>query len=299
MTVNWPSWNGLTSWLWSPAQVAAPPQTLLDLQPLRRAKPLQRDQFKKSYSTEPDTWNLPPVTLSSWKDRVVNYAARWVPGTQGYLGGFVGQRLNLAVQSAQKELAAGVCEEWGANRGARVDQYARVSQMSVGGKWCGFFVGFNYHQAGFKHVPQLASMLKARNFFLYYHWNSGKDTSSLARHKLQGSTRQYFMLEESPSRAWIKQNQKQFPHFDVHANTFNYRNLPIKPGDVVLFERQNSSQVTHVAMVESYDPGSGRLVTIEGNVSNKVVRKSYDLTNPSVRRDISGFGRPAAGDFTA
>ena len=39
------------------------------------------------------------------------------------------------------------------------------------------------------------------------------------------------------------------------------------------------------------------LTTIEGNVGNAVVHKSYDLTDPAIRRQISGFGRPAPGDF--
>jgi hypothetical protein len=51
-------------------------------------------------------------------------------------------------------------------------------------------------------------------------------------------------------------------------------------------------------MVKSYDPNTGRLVTIEGNSGNRVCERTYDLSDPAVLARFDGFGRPALGDLT-
>lgn len=184
--------------------------------------------------------------------------------------------------------------------------------MSLGGEWCGFFTGFNYKQNGFKHTSHLASYQKARDFFMYRDYtsktgsakNAENDQTRLA-HEQAGSARQYFMLQESPTIDRVNRNgswgKQRYGHFDAAANTFNYQNLPIRAGDTALFSHG------HVGMVESYNPATGRLVTVEGNTSGMgpdgqrrsqaVVRKEYDLTDPAVRRKFDGFGRPSALDF--
>ena len=66
----------------------------------------------------------------------------------------------------------------------------------------------------------------------------------------------------------------------------------IREGDTALFSRG------HVGLVESYDPTSGRLVTIEGNsIGEAVRRRTYNLNDPRDRAAFEGFGRPARGDF--
>ncbi|MBC7544533.1 MAG: hypothetical protein H7338_17565 [Candidatus Sericytochromatia bacterium] len=221
-----------------------------------------------------------------------------LPFAPGHNDPFLAGRQGRSVAIARTELAAGVGETGGANRGRRIDQYARESRMSTGEKWCGLFVGFAYSRAGFKKPEAMASLYKARLFFLYQSLD-GAD-GSIREHRAQGQLRQFFMLSESPSRAYIRSQPSQFPHFNVDANTFPWRNLPARTGDTVLFERdaRSGSNPTHVGIVESYDRATGRLVTIEGNVSNAVVRKTYDLKDAAVRRQITGIGRPAPGDFT-
>lgn len=201
------------------------------------------------------------------------------------------QAMATSVASARRELSMGVRESGGANRGPRVDLYARTSRMNSGQMWCGFFVGFNYAQAGFKHPDRLASTYKAQRFFLY------QDADQLAEHRAQGSTRQFYTFAESRSRSDLVAGQRNYPHYNVQANTFKWSNMPIRPGDTVIFQRSGQGYPTHIGQVESYDRSTGRLVTIEGNVDDRVVRKTYDLRDPAMRRDIAGIGRPAAGDF--
>ncbi len=218
-----------------------------------------------------------------------------------------------ALSSAVGEWQAGVTENLGKNSGTRVNQYYKNAGFEAGGKggWCGFFVAFNYAQSGFKFSPHLASMEKARDFFMYrqYTDRSASKENKLdtlkQQHQGQGSQRQFFLLENSPTIKYLNEHKNTFKNYTDTATVFNHTNLPIRPGDTVLFDTGDSGG--HVAMVYSYNPNSGKLVTIEGNTtgecvdgkkhSNSVVTKNYDLTLPAVRARFAGFGRPALGDF--
>ena len=83
-------------------------------------------------------------------------------------------------------------------------------------------------------------------------------------------------------------SRRNLPH-EVYTNPAD---LPIRPGDTALWERG------HVGMVESYNRETGILTTVEGNIGNKVGRRTYNLNDPRVRAQFSGFGRPAADDFS-
>jgi peptidoglycan hydrolase-like protein with peptidoglycan-binding domain len=203
-----------------------------------------------------------------------------------------------AVGSAQRELAAGVREDHsiGNNRGARVDQYARNARMPEGGEWCGYFTQFNYSQAaqeaGGDFRGSLHSFQKARSFFNYRDYTNASRSRNQeldtlrSQHEQQGSSRRFMVLEGSTGQDWAARNNRP-------AEVYQPNNLPIRPGDTILFN------FGHVGMVEGYDPATGRLTTVEGNVGNRVQRKTYDLNDPRVRARIEGFGRPAAGDFEA
>ncbi len=199
--------------------------------------------------------------------------------------------------SAQDELTAGVRERGGANRGPRVDEYARRSNMRPG-QWCGFFVGFNLSEGAratggeFEGINGLHSMQKGRSFFEYrsYTNNSRSTNEGLdalrQTHEAQGSTRRWMTLSGSGGQRHASRRDR--PHEVYEPNS-----LPIRPGDVAIFGRG------HLGMVESYDRNTGRLTTVEGNVGNRVQRRTYDLNNPRDRARFEGFGRPARGDFSA
>ena len=198
--------------------------------------------------------------------------------------------------SAQRELQAGVREQGGANRGPRVDEYARRSRMRPG-EWCGFFVGFNLSEGAratggeFEGINGLHSMQKGRAFFEYRSYtNNSRATNDRLdalreSHAAQGSTRRWMTLSGSGGQRHAAARNR--PHEVFEPNT-----LPIRPGDVAIFGRG------HLGMVESYDQSTGRLTTVEGNVGNRVQRKTYDLNNPRDRARFEGFGRPARGDFS-
>lgn len=208
----------------------------------------------------------------------------------------------LAIESARRELERGVCEIGGTNRGPRVDLYAQVAGMSSGRAWCGFFASFNYAQAaratGRRWVGQQAlhSVGKVRAFFLYRSYTQRWTSERVARweairrqHRTERSARRYMVLTGSSGERYARSRRLTC---EVFAG---YRDLPLRAGDYVVWSR--GAGQGHIGLVESYDPAQGRLITIEGNTSNRVRRRSYDLRRADVRAGIDGFGRPALGDF--
>lgn len=216
------------------------------------------------------------------------------------------QRLQQAVEAGLNEWRRGV-RETSQNSSPRIDIYARNAKFGRGYEWCGFFAAFAHSQARFKYPEHYASYQKARDFFMYRNYTdrSQKTNQELDRlrqlHQQQSSTRQYFMLQESPNRNYVRQQGAVFKHYNVDAHTFTWQNLPVQPGDIALFHHG------HVALVVSYDRNTGKLVTVEGNTSGRgpdgkqwnqaVVMKEYDLSKASDRWRFDGFGRPALGDF--
>ncbi|MFO0728804.1 MAG: peptidoglycan-binding domain-containing protein [Myxococcota bacterium] len=203
------------------------------------------------------------------------------------------------IASAQRELAAGVREDHslGDNRSPRIDQYARDAGMPPGGQWCGYFTGFNYAEAAresggrFRENIRFHSMQKARSYFEYRNYTNNSPTENRrldalrTQQEAEGSTRRWMVLSGSGGERHARENQRPY-------ETFEPNNLPIREGDTALFSRG------HVGLVESYDPTSGRLVTIEGNsIGEAVRRRTYNLNDPRDRAAFEGFGRPARGDF--
>jgi hypothetical protein len=303
--------------LMSPQQLAKA-NTPIPLPPLRSAPPAANFTRVSSLLQTGDRLqmtpllparSLPPLQFSAAPKAPATTAvgAAAPVGNTGSLSAQVAQKQRLAAASAEKEWKSGVRESGGANRGPRINQYARNAQFGPGYEWCGFFAAFNLTQVGFKHAPSLASYQKARDFFMYRDYTN-KSAATNQRlddlrkeHQAQGSTRQYFTLQESPNAKYVKDYSRYFSHYNAAANTFNFRNLPIQAGDVALFHHG------HVGMVHSYNPQTGKLVTIEGNTSGKgpdgktwsqaVVMKEYDLSKAADRKRFDGFGRPALGDF--
>ena len=223
------------------------------------------------------------------------------------LNGRLAQIHQIISRSGLQEWQQGVRESGGSNRGARINQYAANAKFGPGYEWCGFFTAWNYSQAGFKYPENFASYQKSRDFFLYRSYTSRdpglhRDLDQLrTQHAASGSSRQYFIMQESPTFDYVSDYRKHYGHVNLAAMTHSWQSLPIQPGDVALFSHG------HVGQVVSYDRSSGRLETVEGNTSGTgpdgkhrsqaVVRKSYDLSKPEDRKRFDGFGRAALGDF--
>lgn len=274
--------------------------------------PAPLPNFSGPFSTQDVNQTNPATDQPPVNQQAPVHQARGVAPLNGPADAQLAELQQRSVASAQQEWQNGVRESGGRNRGPRVDDYARAAQMRPGGEWCGFFTGFNYQQNGFKDNPSLASYQKARDYFMYrtYTSQTGSERNQQnddlrAQHAQSGSSRQYFMLPESPNRQRVSRNgrwgNERYGHYNADANTFNFQNLPVRGGDTALFARG------HVGMVESYNPATGILTTIEGNASGTgadgrrrsqaVVRKTYNLSDPSVRQQFDGFGRPSRFDF--
>ncbi len=228
---------------------------------------------------------------------------------RGQMPAKLNQLHQTIVKSGLKEWTSGVRESGGSNRGPRINQYAANSDFGPGYEWCGFFTAWNYSEAGFKYPEHFASYQKARDFFLYRSYTSRSPALHQQLDQLRtqqtasGSSRQYFIMKESPSFDYVKDHRQYYNHVDLNSMTHTWQNLPIQPGDVALFSHG------HVGMVVSYDQRTGRLETVEGNTSGTgpdgklrhqaVVRKSYDLSKADDRKRFDGFGRAALGDFEA
>ncbi len=204
------------------------------------------------------------------------------------------------MDAARRELELGVREDrprYGDNRGPRIDAYAARGGMRPGGEWCGYFSGFALSEgarasgADFAGVTSMHSMQKARSFFEYRSYTNASRAENerldalRARHEAEGSTRRWMVLSGSGGERHARTHDR--PHETFEPNT-----LPLRAGDVAIFSRG------HVGLVESYDPASGRLVTIEGNSLGEAVRRrTYDLNDPAARAGFEGFGRPARDDY--
>lgn len=94
-----------------------------------------------------------------------------------------------------------------------------------------------------------------------------------------------------PKFAWCPSGKKWFQSTgqwqDGHSGY-----IP-KPGDIIFFnfsDDRNSTDADHVGIVESCDGST--VYTVEGNTSNSVARRSYNIGQSS----IMGYGTPAYGN---
>ena len=145
------------------------------------------------------------------------------------------------------------------------------------GDWCGMFVGA---ELGLNRRARegIASTSKALGFFT-----------------TPDSGRQFFMLEgtDTAGKQWTNHGALQN---GLPEERYTPEHLPIRPGDVVIFDDGFKGGTGHIGMVRSYEPPI--LTTVEGNVDGgKVVVRTYDLSDPEVAAQFDGFGRPALTDF--
>lgn len=145
------------------------------------------------------------------------------------------------------------------------------------GDWCGMFVGA---ELGLNRSSRegIASTSKALGFFT-----------------TPDSGRQFFMLEgtDTAGKQWTNHNALQN---GLPEERYTPENLPIRPGDVVIFDDGFKGGTGHIGMVRSYEPPI--LTTVEGNSDGgKVMVHTYDLSDPEVAAQFDGFGRPALADF--
>ena len=66
-----------------------------------------------------------------------------------------------------------------------------------------------------------------------------------------------------------------------------------REGDAIYFQNPSTGRIHHVGIVVAFDPLSQRVYTVEGNTSNAVRIRHYDLNSPR----IHGYGRNGGTSF--
>ena len=119
--------------------------------------------------------------------------------------------------------------------------------------WCGAFAMSMQRQSG--ATPELAAFMQGTEGVISllrygaHHWiQVGGAWMEVER---------YHDQERHSRRSWRE--------IDPAAEHHDPRAFDIRPGDVVLLDLQRGTRPDHIAMVRSYDPGTGTLVTVGGN----------------------------------
>jgi hypothetical protein len=204
-----------------------------------------------------------------------------------------------AVRVAQSQLGV---REASPNRGPEIDRYASTAGMPSGTAWCGYFASYCYTQAAqaqgrdFAGQRRLHSVGKTRDYYVYRSytdtWTADRVSAweaERADDAASGSQRRFMALAGSEGAEFGARRSASVEVFQSHSE------LPIRAGDQVMWSWGEGRG--HIGLVESYDPSSGALTTIEGNAGDAVRRRSYDLSSPQQRNRVLGFGRPALSDF--
>lgn len=123
-----------------------------------------------------------------------------------------------------------------------------------GEKWCSEFVSWVYRRAGYAFTGGPAGM-------------------------------RWHLASVSKIRRWFRENSTY-----IYKGHRDWSRFTPTPGDYVCFGNDSAPR-SHSGIVESLD-SNGTLHTIEGNVGDKVVRKSYRnfRTNTSYSKWVQGFG---------
>jgi hypothetical protein len=143
--------------------------------------------------------------------------------------------------------------------------------IASGTAWCQLFVNWLALQAGMNDslVPKTASTPEGIEWFI-----------------LNGN-RFWFVSEENKKK--MREYSTQVSSNTVEGLTDEEKAFVPKSGDFIYF-RWNShpeDHCSHVGFVYSVDTSNNTLTTVEGNVSNKVVSRSFALSHD----EIVGYGR--------
>jgi hypothetical protein len=190
-------------------------------------------------------------------------------------------RMRAAWHSARLAIAKGIemhgrKKKWetkGANRGPYVDEILNsVDAMDgeAGRAWCGIFHGYNYLRAGFDYKRPFAKResytSKGKNRKTLF-WS---DPRILHYWKATDCKRIQFPYKEARGK-WSRAQCEAWLRDNFHPWG------PL-PGDIMLVDTYE--EMSHVAMVGSYDPSTFELVSYEGNFGDRAAAWSWDLADP-------------------
>jgi hypothetical protein len=127
-------------------------------------------------------------------------------------------------------------------------------------EWCGMFVSAHmFNEAGLAENLR-AGFLETRNVEDYFKYGSrnAKRTPRMVWSGSEWQEQRTFHEASGSVRSWISRNELRE---SIEAG----ESPNIRPGDVILFDQSAPAGAEHIGMVESYDPTTMTLVTIEGN----------------------------------
>ena len=130
--------------------------------------------------------------------------------------------------------------------------------------WCGMFVGSSLFRGGGLDEELRAGMLHTSNVLDYFQYMQ-KANAARAPKSIWAEGQWHDLRTYHGGRGSVRQWQSRATVTSVMEGGGP---LDVRPGDVVLVDhRGNSAAPQHITMVESYDPSTHQLVTIEGNTS--------------------------------
>lgn len=198
-------------------------------------------------------------------------------------------------------------EHRGKNQGDFVNAYQTTARNSRTDAWCTKFATQAYQRLGMdldratggKTSPFLSGMrLEA--------WaERGLDNQNrrlVSEGQTLASDRTSGMTISGNDWSQLTRSLNAAPEADrlQAVNDFMQEHGTPRAGDIIVRDsRNNVHGSSHTLMVESYDPETGRLHTIEGNAGNRVAGFSYDLTNPQVAAQMGFLGRMGPEQFAS
>lgn len=168
-------------------------------------------------------------------------------------------------RGVQQHGAGRTWETWGSNKGPLVNEYKQANRAGGNNnsyEWCGMFVGYQFRQAGIRDEI-------LRNLVFW---------SGLRLHKFFTSGGYVATSQASAGSWWQPHKTVQIGSATGDSRKSLLNGFGPRPGDVALFR----SDYSHVAIVSSYNPETGRLELIEGNRGNRVQATLYDTGDNQV-----------------
>jgi hypothetical protein len=236
----------------------------------------------------------------------------------------------LAVEAARNEFLAGWAYEggvgkggsngWengGSNRGAFPSHYQNTVQTygrSKGAEWCTSFAGAMHQSVGLQTPTGVTGEEANSPFWSGYRLNTwaesgetagGQQATPVAERVAAGQHgAQYVGMERWSALTEGLKGAKTDADKAKVAGTFTGTHS-VQPGDILVLGSGNDyrgNSKSHTVMVETWDPETQTLTTIEGNAGNAVSTRQLDLSDPkdvgtivsSVRVGFDKYLDPAA-----
>lgn len=206
-------------------------------------------------------------------------------------------------------------ERWGKNQGPFPTLYQTevlTSGYEKGAEWCTSFVGFLAKRLGFRFAtsvnPRVARSIFHAGYRLHLWATTGLANNATLKAPADVLTPAEDILAHDPDSVLLDPNDWKALHQALKPPAkraqawaaFAAAHPNPQPGDILVLGRNNKFKPkakSHTVLVESFDPATATLTTIEGNANNAVRARSLRLNHPADVRDIVCLVRLGQGFF--